>query len=346
MKKVGIIGHFGFGHDLLNGQTIKTKIISSELKKEYGVDNVWEIDTHGGVVSYLKIPFMVLFSLVMCQNVIILPAQNGLRIIAPILYMLNVFFRRKTHYVVIGGWMPSLIKNNVFLCGCLKRLDRIYVETSVMRDLLISMGFLNIVIMSNCKPLKIVEKECLPKEPNKPLKFCLFSRVMKQKGIEHAIYAINQLNAFYGVNTCCLDIYGQIDEREKMWFENLQKSFSEDISYGGVVDFDKSVDTLKCYDALIFPTLFYTEGIPGTIIDAYAAGIPVISSRWASFSDVVDDGIVGFGYEFGSQDALFELMKNIVSRPNQLVEMKCFCVDKAENFLPCNAMRVLKNNLN
>jgi glycosyltransferase involved in cell wall biosynthesis len=242
--------------------------------------------------------------------------------------------------------MPSLIKNKAFLCGCLKRFDRIYVETSVMRDLLISMGFLNILIMSNCKPLKIVEKKDLHTEPNKPLKFCLFSRIMKQKGVEHAIYAINQLNSFYGANTCSLDIYGQIDEREIAWFENLQKKFSEYISYGGVVDFDKSVDTLKCYDALIFPTLFYTEGIPGTVIDAYAAGIPVISSRWASFSDVINEGIVGFGYEFGSQDALFELMKNIVSCPSQLVEMKCSCVEKAENFLPCNAMRVLKNNLN
>ena len=31
MKKVCVIGHFGFGENLLNGQTIKTKIVTKEL---------------------------------------------------------------------------------------------------------------------------------------------------------------------------------------------------------------------------------------------------------------------------------------------------------------------------
>ena len=344
MKKIAVIGHFGFGLDLLNGQTIKTKIISSELKREFGSECIWEIDTHGGLISYLKLPLMLLFSLIICKNILILPAQNGLKIIAPMLYLLNVFFRRKTHYVVIGGWMPILISNKPFLCHSLKRLDHIYVETSVMQETLKNMGFLNVQLMLNCKPLKILGEDELPSEINKPLKFCLFSRVMKQKGIEHAIYAINQLNDIHGENTCCLDIYGQIDEGEKEWFESLQHDFSKNIHYCGVVDFDKSVDTLKNYDALIFPTLFYTEGTPGTIIDAYAAGIPVISSQWAGYSDAVDDK-VGFGYDFGSQKALLALMKELVLQPELFVEKKHACINKAKEFLPCNAMRVLKSNL-
>lgn len=31
--KVGIIGHFGFGSDLANGQTIKTKIVAEEINE-------------------------------------------------------------------------------------------------------------------------------------------------------------------------------------------------------------------------------------------------------------------------------------------------------------------------
>ena len=53
--------------------------------------------------------------------------------------------------------------------------------------------------------------------------------------------------------------------------------------YCGIKDPKDSVKTLKNYFALVFPTRFYTEGIPGTIIDAYYAGVPVIASKWESF---------------------------------------------------------------
>ena len=47
MKKVCVIGHFGFGKELLNGQTIKTKTVTIELEKQLGKDQVVKIDTHG-----------------------------------------------------------------------------------------------------------------------------------------------------------------------------------------------------------------------------------------------------------------------------------------------------------
>lgn len=67
----------------------------------------------------------------------------------------------------------------------------------------------------------------------------------------------------------------------------------------------------------MFPTLFYTEGIPGTIIDAYAAGLPVISSKWESYGDVIEDNVTGIGYEFGSDDALVEVLEMIKSNPQK-----------------------------
>ena len=81
------------------------------------------------------------------------------------------------------------------------------------------------------------------------------------------------------------------------------------------------------------------------IIDAYAAGLPVLSSRWASFSDIVEDGKTGFGYEFGSFEQLCELMDRVISSPSLLDKMKNDCAAKAKFFLPENAIRVLADNL-
>ena len=57
--KISILGHFGEGANLLNGQTVKTKIITEELQRQLGQDQVLKIDTHGGWKTLLKAPFQV-----------------------------------------------------------------------------------------------------------------------------------------------------------------------------------------------------------------------------------------------------------------------------------------------
>ena len=54
LKKVAVIGHFAFGKDLLNGQTVKTKILADELEKQFGEGEITRYDTHGGAVATLR----------------------------------------------------------------------------------------------------------------------------------------------------------------------------------------------------------------------------------------------------------------------------------------------------
>ena len=79
MRKVCIIGCFADTLDLLNGQTVKTKIVYKELEKSLGCDEVMKIDTYGGMKTLVKTPIIVLNALKNAENIIILPAENGLR---------------------------------------------------------------------------------------------------------------------------------------------------------------------------------------------------------------------------------------------------------------------------
>lgn len=345
LSKVSVVGHFGIGENLLNGQTVKTKIITTELERRFGEHEVVKTDTHGGIKKLLTMPFALLGVLKKCKNVIIFPAHNGLRVIAPILVVENMFFHRKLHYVVIGGWLPEFLKSRKLLAYILKKFDCIYVETNTMKKALELQGFSNIMVMPNCKELKILKEDELVYPTDKPYKLCTFSRVMKEKGIEDAINAVKYVNEKYNETVFTLDIYGQIESNQTEWFENLKKTFPEYINYGGCVEFDKSTDVLKDYLALLFPTHFYTEGIPGTIIDAYAAGVPVISSRWESFDDVVDDNESGFGYEFSNGEHLIELLLKICENPNLNNTLKVNCIKKARSFLTSTVIDILENKL-
>ena len=344
--KISVIGHFAYGKTFLDGQTVKTKIFTEELKNKLGEEQVLTFDTHGGWKSLIKAPLQVLSALRKSENILIFPAHNGLRVYAPLLSFFRFFFKkRKLHYVVIGGWLPDFLKKRKALSNTLKKFDAIYVETSTMCRALSAQGFANVSVIPNCKRLNVLSSDNLVYTLNAPYKLCTFSRVMKKKGMGDAIAAISRVNESIGQHFFSLDIYGPVDESEIDWFNSLSSSFPEYVKYCGPVPFDKSVEVLKDYFALLFPTRFYTEGVPGTIIDAYTAGIPVISARWESFADVVDDGVTGVSYEFENVDDLTARLFEIANDPSIINSKKPACIKKAAEFTPESALTELIKRL-
>jgi len=345
--KLCVCGHFAFGQNKLNGQTIKTKILTEALEKNLGESEVMTYDTCGGVRNVFTLPVQLFKASRKSRNLIILPAYKGLRLSAFILTLLRmVGLRCKVHYVVIGAWLPSFLKQNPFLRFCVsKGIDTIYVETSTMMCALRAQGINNVLLMPNFKPLEIVSPVLLSRSEEGQLKLCMFSRVMRQKGFGEAVQAVKHVNERLHRNVFTLDIYGPVEKGEEAWFDELKKQFTEDIHYAGTVPYNESTQVLKNYFALLFPTLFYTEGVPGTIIDAYAAGLPVIASRWESYADVIEEGVTGLGYEFGNTWALEELLLEVGQRPEMINQLRMNCIKRASAFSPTSVLEILIKQL-
>lgn len=177
MKKVGIVGHFGFGHDLLNGQTIKVKILFQEFQKQLGNENIVAVDTHGGAK---KVPAMITSTIKMfrqCENCMVLPAYKGVLFFTPLFSVLNKIYHRKTYYIVVGGWLDSYLDKYKWLENQLKNYTAICVETTTMKKALEKRGFQNIELMKNCKALQKLSFEELPHSFTEPYALCtIFTR--------------------------------------------------------------------------------------------------------------------------------------------------------------------------
>lgn len=345
MKKAVIIGHFGFGYNYSDGQTIKTQNIHNALIKKYGEEQIKPIDTHGSITSFVKAPFILLKAFFQSKNIIILPAQRGLQIYAPIIWVYKKFFHDvRVHYAVIGGWLPSLLEKKNLLHKTVKSIDFIYVETNTMKASLESLGITS-VVMPNFKTLQV---KSTPNEicfQDKSLPLCIFSRVMKQKGIEDAINAVVAINEKEKKTCYSLDIYGPIDPAETEWFEELIAKQPSYINYMGVVSQDKIIDTLSRYFSLLFPTRFYTEGVPGTIIDAYASDLPVIVSKWQSYKDIVEEDVTGFAYEFGNTDEFESILYQIYQNPSRINNLRENCRQYANKYSADEAIKILDERL-
>lgn len=344
--KVAVIGHFAFGHTYLDGQTIKTHNVYNALSENIGKQNVMTLDTYGGLKFFIRMPIVLCKALIEAKNIIILPAHRGVRIIAPLIVLLNIFFRQKLHYCVIGGWLPSLIAKKPLLRFFLQRFHCIYVETSSMLKALQNQGFRNTIVMPNFKniPIRSIEEITIQKF-TEPYPLCTFSRVNRKKGIEDAVKIIKNINQQLQRDAFSLDIYGSVDSEEQKWFDNLKQTFTPNIHYKGCVDAKQSVSVLSQYFALLFPTQYYTEGIPGTILDAYAAGLPIISSQWQSFADIIDNEETGIGYKFDKPEQLKDILLDIVKKPKKLTPMRYLCIQKAQSYQPKEVINILIKQL-
>lgn len=339
MAKICVCGAFRLWDIPKGGQEVKTCILADALESRYG--KIYRIDTIAPN-SRIKMPFQLLWAMINCSDIVMLPAHNGLIVLSKLLTMLNIIFNRRLHYSVIGGWLQDLLPNYPPVMAALHKFRGIYVETKTMKDALEKMGYNNVSIVPNCKPLEIVSLDKLPKLYAEPYRLVTFSRITEKKGIGTAADLVMALNKKYGREVYKLDIYGPVDPGDDTeWFEEQKKTFTSSIQYKGNAPFDKSVEILSGYFALLFPTQYYTEGIPGTIIDSYAAGVPVISARWKSFADVVLDGITGLGYDFDNAKQLETLLEEIVTSPDIIISLKKACIIKAKDFLPENAIKPL-----
>lgn len=332
MKKVTVIGNFAQKLDSLDGQTIKTRTLASELQILLGVKNVSTIDTYNWKSNPPLLFSKCFLSLFTSKNIVFLPAQNGVKVLLPLLAILNIFFDSSLHYVVIGGWLPELIRENKKLKSKASRLKGIYVETESMLKALNKEDLYNVFILPNFKSLEILDETQLVYPTNEPLKLCTFSRVMKEKGIEDAVKAVKKVNAHLNRIAFSLDIYGQIDEKYKSEFEMLLKTFPDYVKYKGTVKYTESTKVLKEYAALLFPTYYEGEGFAGTIIDAFASGIPVVASKWRYNAEIISDGKDGFLYDLADENGLFKILSIISDNPDIIKSMKLHCLARAKQY--------------
>jgi glycosyltransferase involved in cell wall biosynthesis len=66
---------------------------------------------------------------------------------------------------------------------------------------------------------------------------------------------------------------------------------------------------------LVLPSICY-EGMPMTILEAYASGLPVIASGMGGMSEIVKHGKTGFTFPPGDTAALSELLRSALDEPH------------------------------
>jgi len=83
--------------------------------------------------------------------------------------------------------------------------------------------------------------------------------------------------------------------------------------HGGALDPDRIAGVLQGCDALVFPSWYEGEGMPGVAIEAMQCGLPVIASRWRAIPELVEHERDGLLVEPRDARGLAEAMLRLAS---------------------------------
>lgn len=143
----------------------------------------------------------------------------------------------------------------------------------------------------------------LPRED----RFLFVGRLAPEKGVDVL------LEAFSGLPSNSLLIVGDGPLKT-----TLQEKYRhcDNISFAGNMDKEDVLRCMASSRALIFPSIWY-EGLPFTIVEAFATGTPVIASDLGSMTELISDGHNGYLFPAGDVQSLRQKIDSFNEHPPQ-----------------------------
>ena len=314
----------------LDGQTVKTRDVYRLAKEQLTDYDVEYFDTQSLQKSKLLL-FKMFFRVMCCKELFYLPAHNNLKVFFPIIFLLSKLFRFNIHYFVVGGWLREYLTNLPIHRFMLGRIKGIHAETQrLKKELEEYYEFKNVDIFPNFRFFDFNPK---PTE-SKKLRIVFMARIMKQKGLDW-IFCLADYIVENGLQEkVSITFFGQEADEDKEYFEGKVKQY-DFVEYCGHLQPELIHETLSQYDVMLLPTHFYTEGLPGSVVDAYISGIPVIVTEWKHSHEFVDDGKSGFivSFEDGIQQLIDKVL--LLEKDRELLrQLKTNALVKRMEFAP------------
>lgn len=334
MKKVLYIASINTNKEKFDGERIKSTLIYCSLKKNISTECINL--SHHKIYNTLKLAAILCFKKKRYSEVYISKDPHGANIILKLLKLFKFPFS-KIVYFEIGPFLFEMIQQRTIKHGFFEKIKYVVVETKSLETELSSIGFTNVLIFPNFKPLVNIDI-FYSSYPKKILNLIYFSRIEEKKGIYDLIDVVKNINK--SEQLIKLDIYGRFQSKnDKKKLLNVCDNYS--IKYCGALDMDdiNSYHLISKYDLHVFPTK-YGEGFPGTLLDFFMAGVPTLSSTFARSADIltVKDSIL---FKQGDNNDLYDKIMTVYRNQNILVDLKKetfnrrneFSVESFESFL-------------
>lgn len=166
----------------------------------------------------------------------------------------------------------------------------------------------------------------------RPLKLVWAGTFSIRKGAHYLIDALARLGPQSGVE---VEVYGAIVVPDRVW-----RSSTSSMKFFGSVTRDTLFAALDAADALIFPTL--SDGFGMVVTEAFARGLPVITTNRAGAADLIKHGKNGLLVPAGDTDALADTITWCIENREALAAMRTAALQSARDWQWSDYRRALR----
>lgn len=215
----------------------------------------------------------------------------------PILFTYHTMYDQYIHYVPVAQDLAKEVTikySNNFCNHC----NHIIVPSSEVKDMLDNYQIRTpISVIPTGVPverLKNGERNWLQENYKIPAnnQVLLFvGRLTKEKNLEFLIQAFKKVKEVLPDTTLVLTAQGPLEADLKELAVKLELSLSTDVIFTGALPFESLVNVYHSADLFVFSSVTETQGL--VLIEAMAAGLPVVAVRASGVNDMVDDGVNG-----------------------------------------------------
>jgi glycosyltransferase involved in cell wall biosynthesis len=233
------------------------------------------------------------------------------------------------------GWSEEFERSRIgrwlFRIG-IGQSDTIIVLGKCYRQKLLELNYKKqITVIQNPVSQEVIDRfEDKQKDFLQPSKILFLSRVIKAKGVHELLSAFKRLSEERP--DIELRIAGDGDERTRLEARTESESI-RNVTYLGFVNGDDKNTELENATLLVLPS--YTEGIPLSILEGMAVGLPVVTTPVGGIPDFFEDNRMGKLVKVRDINSLYHAIVELVDNPKLSNEIANYNRRFArENFSP------------
>jgi glycosyltransferase involved in cell wall biosynthesis len=239
-----------------------------------------------------------------------------------------------------GGGKLVTIHNRIFTNQC----DLVFAPTPSIKEYLLEHGTNTAVEVIptglsgkefefNKSRVKEIRRKFLG--PKKCL-FCTVSRLEKEKNIDFLLEGLKELKENWG-DCFRLLILGEGTQKEELIARTAELGLKDNVTFCGLIPHEELTNYYHASDLFLFASQSETQGI--VLLEAMAAGLPVIAIKASGVTDVVKDGKNGYMTEKDSKEWEKKL-ELVITKKHLYEQMKQEAIKVAKQYL---AVQVARN---
>jgi glycosyltransferase involved in cell wall biosynthesis len=231
-------------------------------------------------------------------------------------------------YQVHGGVLPQQFFRgralSAFLRWTLRIPDAIVVlaqaELEAYRAFVPAQQVLVLPNAIDCAPYARVSRP--RSDPAQPLRLAYLGRLIRSKGVHELVQAMSMAKA-HGIKAR-LVIAGSGPEEPALRDYADELGVASDVRFSGPVFGERKIAMLAQADAFVLAT-YHAEGLPYALLEAMAAGLPVVTTRIGAIPDVVEEGVHGLFVPGSDPDAIYRAIAALSADRDLLARMSAAC---------------------